>query len=502
MYKFLSVLVVVLSAYFTNAQTYCFQSEDDVMTYVIGKTFESSDGTIKLIFNTSQATLKAGNSTFNYLYDKFSYIGSGYKGAIEMTELSGEGGIKMYVSCKERMMTDNKGTLLYEGSANGNIKSTVKIGKTIKIEPTYKTPNLEVMEEDLGKMSWDQALIACSNLGDGWKLPTKDELLVIYQNKDLVGGFNSKGYWSSTPDEDNSEMAYDISFLMGVGGFNFKRTENYVRAVKSYGNYLKATVKNDKTVKIGKLVFQDLSEISFVTNDGYNEYLNFEDAKKLVSSYGKGWRLPSSAELRIISDNISLFNSNGSYLSIWGSQIRYEEINRGNAVECLTTYDNKREIGYYPVSGHDPHIIIVVRDMTAEEIQTTEKIEQENIGKAKLEASENEKKRRQVELEAANEIRLKGTNDSKINYIGKKSGAGSTVVTTLLFSPMVGIIPALIITSKEPNEKNLNFPDKELMKDANYERAYKEKAHKIKKKKVWISYATSSVAWILFLIIR
>jgi len=113
MYKFLSVLVLVLSSHFTNAQTYCFQSEDDVMTYVIGKTFESSDGTIKLIFNTSQATLKAGNSTFNYLYDKFSYIGSGYKGAIEMTELSGEGGIKMYVSCKERMMTDNKGTLLY-----------------------------------------------------------------------------------------------------------------------------------------------------------------------------------------------------------------------------------------------------------------------------------------------------------------------------------------------------------------------------------------------------
>ena len=86
------------------------------MTYVNGKSFESSDGKIKLTFNTSQATLNAGSSTFNYMYDKFSYLGSGYKGLIEMTELSGEGGLKMYVSCKERMMTDNKGTLLYEGN--------------------------------------------------------------------------------------------------------------------------------------------------------------------------------------------------------------------------------------------------------------------------------------------------------------------------------------------------------------------------------------------------
>ena len=498
--KILSSLFITFCAFNYYSQTSCFTSEDDVMLYVIDKTFESKDGQISIKFNTSQATLKAGSSSFNYMYDKFSY-GSGYKGVIEMTELSGEGGLKMYVSCKEKMMTDNKGTFLYEGSANGNIKSTVKIGKTIKIEPTYKTLNLEVMEEDLGKMSWDQALIACSNLGDGWKLPTKDELLVIYQNKDLVGGFNSKRYWSSTPDEDNSEMAYDISFLMGNGLFNFKRTENYVRAVKSYGNYLKATVKNDKTVKIGKLVFQDLSEISFVTNDGYYEYLNFEDAKKLVSSYGKGWRLPSSSELRIISDNISLFNSNGSYLRIWGSQIRYEEINRGNAVECLTTYDNKREIGYDPVSSLDPHIIIVVRDMTAEEIKTTEKIEQENIGKAKLEASENEKKRRQAELEAANEMRLKGTNDSKINYKGKKSGTAWTTVTTLLFSPIVGVIPAAVCGSKEPSYKNLNYPNDELMKNKDYKEEYIKKAHKTKKKKVWISYATSSAAWIIIILL-
>ena len=97
------------------SQTSCFTTKDDVMIYVLGKSFESNDGKVKLIFNTSQATLIAGNNTYNYKYDKFSYLGSGYKGVIEMMELSGElGGLKMYVSCKEQMMTDNKGTLLYE----------------------------------------------------------------------------------------------------------------------------------------------------------------------------------------------------------------------------------------------------------------------------------------------------------------------------------------------------------------------------------------------------
>ena len=112
--KLLFSLLITFFTFNYYSQSSCFTSKDDVITYVIGKSFESSDGKIKLTFNTSQATLNAGSSTYNYMYDKFSYLGSGYKGLIEMTELSGEGGLKMYVSCKEQMMTDNKGTLLYE----------------------------------------------------------------------------------------------------------------------------------------------------------------------------------------------------------------------------------------------------------------------------------------------------------------------------------------------------------------------------------------------------
>ena len=41
---------------------------------------------------------------------------------------------------------------------------------------TIQIGNLEVMTGSLGKMPWNEAKKACENLGDGWRLPTKDEL--------------------------------------------------------------------------------------------------------------------------------------------------------------------------------------------------------------------------------------------------------------------------------------------------------------------------------------
>ena len=39
------------------------------------------------------------------------------------------------------------------------------------------------MTEDLGEMNWDDAMKACADLGDGWRLPTKDELNLLYENR-------------------------------------------------------------------------------------------------------------------------------------------------------------------------------------------------------------------------------------------------------------------------------------------------------------------------------
>ena len=79
-------------------------------------------------------------------------------------------------------------------NVDGREVSTIKIG------------DLEVMVEDLGlrMMDWDEAKKACENLGGGWRLPTKEELNILYENKDKIGADASYNYWSSTEDDNGS----------------------------------------------------------------------------------------------------------------------------------------------------------------------------------------------------------------------------------------------------------------------------------------------------------
>ena len=99
------------------------------------------------------------------------------------------------------------------------LKCRLKDIKSIKIG------QLEVMTED-----WDDAKKACKNLGNGWRLPTKDELNLLYENKDKIGGFESC-YWSST--EIGNGGAWEQSFEDGKQRDFNEIPLNYVRAVRS-----------------------------------------------------------------------------------------------------------------------------------------------------------------------------------------------------------------------------------------------------------------------------
>ena len=89
---------------------------------------------------------------------------------------------------------------------------------------------LEV-SDNLGIMSWDEAKIACKKLGPGWRLPTKDELNMLYKNKEEVGGFANYFYWSST--EGGFNYAWEQGFYGGNQGNNGKNGSGYARAVRA-----------------------------------------------------------------------------------------------------------------------------------------------------------------------------------------------------------------------------------------------------------------------------
>lgn len=70
----------------------------------------------------------------------------------------------------------------------------------------------------------------------------------------------------------------------------------------------------------------------------------------------------------------------------------------------------------------------------------------------------------------------------------------------MLTSPVIGLIPAAICASTEPQDKNLNA-SQELMKNEKYSQAYKEEAKRTKKRSVWTGYGAGSAGWLLLLLL-
>ena len=98
------------------------------------------------------------------------------------------------------------------------------------------------------------------------------------------------------------------------------------------------------------------------------------------------------------------------------------------------------------------------------------------------------------------DMNLRGIQDALANYRGRNSGAGWTAATTILFSPIIGVIPAAICSSSAPTDKNLGIREYELMKDYKYSKAYIDQAHKTKKGKIWKSFGIGTIIWVGFVL--
>lgn len=101
-----------------------------------------------------------------------------------------------------------------------------------------KVGNFEIAEFDFSeRLNWKDAKFACEGLGKGWRLPTKDELDLIYRSKNqLKCEFKKDLYWSSTPAAKDS-YDYWIQDFNNGDQINYKYnswiSEKYVRAIKS-----------------------------------------------------------------------------------------------------------------------------------------------------------------------------------------------------------------------------------------------------------------------------
>ena len=121
----------------------------------------------------------------------------------------------------------------------------IAYGETVSFRPEH--PDYVILEDagimvqryDLGCVGWDSAKLLCENstVGgyDDWRLPTIDELGVLYNNREYIGNFDLDArYWSSSVTSNNY---YYMNFRTGnvySMHVSYKNGCNYnVRAVRS-----------------------------------------------------------------------------------------------------------------------------------------------------------------------------------------------------------------------------------------------------------------------------
>ena len=102
-------------------------------------------------------------------------------------------------------------------------------------KPLYATPVTAI-----GHYDWNKGAEYCAALKTNghpdWRLPTKDELNVLYNNSAAIGGFDTSGletfgwYWSSS--EGDHGLVWGQRFSDGTQGNHLKTYDSSVRCVR------------------------------------------------------------------------------------------------------------------------------------------------------------------------------------------------------------------------------------------------------------------------------
>ena len=127
--------------------------------------------------------------------------------------------------------------------SNGNIIYGREVSFYTESPYYYVIDNLIVAREDVGEMSRSDADDVCKSSSlagfTDWRLPTKSELLIVCNNKGLIGNFKNYDYWSSTYSHSSTEGFLEYHYYSYVSfenchAFNGKSVySKYVRCVRT-----------------------------------------------------------------------------------------------------------------------------------------------------------------------------------------------------------------------------------------------------------------------------
>jgi hypothetical protein len=171
--------------------------------------------------------------------------------------------------------------------------------------------SLMIASKDMPEpLDWWEAKEECLRLGDGWRLPTKEELDLIYENKSRIGVFKNGGYWSISQSANRITndgvliLAWTKNFKTGIKTDYEKKEIGYVRAVKTgvANSEVKEPIKEPAKLPVKiNIIGTPIKIFNFeVAENDFpgGEKMTWEEAKKACESLGDGWRLPTNWQLR------------------------------------------------------------------------------------------------------------------------------------------------------------------------------------------------------------
>lgn len=187
----------------------------------------------------------------------------------------------------------------------GNNFSEIKNSEIIKIG------YLEVLKTQLYEVNFYEVKEYTSMLGNGWRLPTRDELNLIYNNENklsIIYASVDKVIYRSLSDI-NDGGTYAKNFTNGKGFYTDKKSR--FRAFLVKGNSSEH-FNNFETYKIGHLEVMN-QNLKYATSEEI-EY-TFSETQDLINKMGNGWRLPTIYELKVIYDNKNMGDNKTFYNS-------------------------------------------------------------------------------------------------------------------------------------------------------------------------------------------
>lgn len=149
--------------------------------------------------------------------------------------------LRLWRSGDDSIISGTAGREQYKVGDSYNVDTNA--GIVFEVGPTGREGKIVALFDADSRLVWEDALAEATRVGNGWRLPTREEMLKIFgMRKDLAKWFKSQGgnmlkeesYWTGTNVDASKMFPYDMDMHAGKDGKIHKKNPRLVRLVYDF----------------------------------------------------------------------------------------------------------------------------------------------------------------------------------------------------------------------------------------------------------------------------